>query len=119
MSDDDGKEIKLNNVNTSELEIESSDNMFDDLNVFNTNELKLEAEPLQIDNSMNDLSNLESVYLDNDEKNVNISENKMILDSQNMTEPQVNNDIKTIVIDTNNHNERQLEINDDTDFNNN
>ena len=48
--DDDGKEIKLNNVNTSELEIESLDNMFDDLNVFNTNELKLEAEPLQIDN---------------------------------------------------------------------
>ena len=42
----------------------------------------------------------------------------MILDSQKMTEPQVNNDIKTIVIDTNNHNERQLEINDDTDFNN-
>ena len=34
----------------------------------------------------------------------------MILDSQNMTEPQVNNDIKTIVIDTNNHNERQLKL---------
>ena len=40
--DDDGKEIKLNNVNTSELEIEKiRKNMFDDLNVFNTNELKL------------------------------------------------------------------------------
>ena len=49
--DDDGKEIKLNNVNTSELEIESLDIMFDDLNVLILHELKLEAEPLQIDNS--------------------------------------------------------------------